>query len=129
MEGKVICSDCHNPHGSAGPQQLARNTVNEVCYQCHAEKRGPFLFEHQPVREDCTNCHNPHGTNQPRLLAVREPWLCQQCHGEPSHPSRLYSGTGIPPNGAVEQLLGRSCTNCHSVIHGSNHPSGSHFFR
>ena len=129
MEGKVVCSDCHNPHGSAGPHQLAKNTVNEVCYQCHAEKRGPFLWEHQPVREDCTNCHNPHGTNQPRMLAVREPWLCQQCHGEAFHPSTFYNGEGIPPNGAAQQLLGRSCTNCHSVIHGSNHPSGSRFTR
>ena len=129
MEGKVVCSDCHNPHGSAGPHQLAKNSVNEVCYQCHAEKRGPFLWEHQPVREDCTNCHNPHGTNQPRMLTVREPWLCQQCHGESFHPSTFYSGTGVPPNGAAQQLIGRSCTNCHSVIHGSNHPSGSRFTR
>ena len=128
-DGKVVCSDCHNPHGSSGPYQLAKNTVNEVCYQCHAEKRGPFLWEHQPVREDCTNCHNPHGTNQPRMLKVRMPFLCQQCHGEAYHPATFYSGTGIPPNGAAQQLIGRSCTNCHSQIHGSNHPSGSRFTR
>lgn len=128
-EGKVVCSDCHNPHGSPGPKQLVKNSVTETCYQCHPEKRGPFLWEHQPVREDCTNCHNPHGSNQPRMLKVREPFLCQQCHGESYHPATLYSGDGIPPNGAAQQLLGRSCTNCHSVIHGSNHPSGSRFTR
>jgi len=128
-EGKVSCSDCHNPHGSPGRTQLAKNTVVETCYQCHAEKRGPFLWEHQPVREDCTNCHNPHGTNQPRMLKVRQPWLCQECHGEAFHPSTFYTGTGVRPNGAAQQLVGRSCTNCHSVIHGSNHPSGSRFTR
>jgi DmsE family decaheme c-type cytochrome len=129
MEGLVVCSNCHNPHGSPGTTLLARNTVNETCYQCHAEKRGPFLWEHQPVREDCTNCHNPHGSTQASLLEIRPPYLCQQCHEEAFHPSTLYSGTGIPPTGAAQQLLGNSCMNCHSTIHGSNHPSGSRFTR
>jgi DmsE family decaheme c-type cytochrome len=129
-EGKVVCSDCHNPHGSAGPSQLVKNTVNETCYQCHAEKRGPFLHEHAPVREDCSICHDPHGSTQPRLLKVRQPFLCQQCHGEAFHPGSLYSGADLPAfGGAAQQLLGKSCINCHSVIHGSNHPSGARLTR
>ena len=128
-EGKVACSDCHNSHGSPGVSLLLNNTVNETCYQCHAEKRGPFLWEHQPVREDCSNCHNPHGSNQQSLLNVRTPFLCQQCHQEAFHPSSLYSATGIPPGGAAQQLLGKDCMNCHSTIHGSNHPSGSRLTR
>lgn len=128
-EGKVVCGDCHNPHGSPGPSQLAKNTINETCYQCHGEKRGPFLWEHQPVREACTLCHDPHGSTQPRMLKVRQPWLCQQCHQEAYHPSTLYSGEGIPPAGAAQQLLMKSCTNCHVKIHGSNHPSGPRFTR
>lgn len=130
-EGKVVCSDCHNPHGSAsGSTQLVKNSVNETCYQCHAEKRGPFLWEHAPVREDCTICHDPHGTNEDRMLKLRSPFLCQQCHNESYHPSTLYSAAGIPEfNGAAQQVLGKSCRNCHSVIHGSNHPSGSRFTR
>lgn len=128
-EGQVACSDCHNPHGSSGPKLLVRGTVNETCYTCHADKRGPFLWEHQPVREDCRNCHTPHGSIQPRLLNARMPYLCQQCHMETFHPSTLYSGTGAPPLGAAQQLLGKSCINCHSQIHGSNHPSGPRFTR
>ncbi len=27
---------------------MAAITPNDKCYECHAEKRGPFLFEHQP---------------------------------------------------------------------------------
>ncbi len=65
-EGKIVCSDCHNPHGSpylgSGAAMLWTNTINETCYKCHAEKRGPFLFEHEPVRENCLNCHDPHGS-------------------------------------------------------------------
>jgi DmsE family decaheme c-type cytochrome len=122
--GLLACSDCHEPHGSSGPSALNRNTVNETCYECHAEKRGPFLWEHAPVREDCTNCHTPHGSNYENLLVARQPWLCQQCHVASRHPSGVYSGTGIPPAGAAQQLLGKACMNCHSQVHGSNHPSG-----
>jgi len=128
-EGKVACSDCHNPHGSSGPKQLAKNSVNETCYQCHAEKRGPFLWEHAPVRDDCTNCHKPHGSNHAYLLKNRVPWLCQQCHLVQFHPSTAYSGTGVPPRGAAQQLLAKGCLNCHSQVHGSNHPSGVRFTR
>jgi len=141
-EGKVVCSDCHNPHGSAGPKLLKEFTTNEVCYNCHAEKRGPYLFEHQPVREDCLNCHTPHGSTQPRLLKQRPPFLCQMCHGEGGHQtiaangSLLPGGTGSVPNqtGATAallnpRLLARGCANCHSQVHGSNSPSGQWFTR
>jgi len=127
-EGKVTCSDCHSPHGSNAPMLLAKATLNDTCTNCHAEKRGPFLWEHQPVREDCSLCHKPHGSVNASLLKQRAPWLCQQCHLAPQHPSTAYSGTGLPtaarPSGA-QQLLGKSCMNCHSEVHGSNHPSGA----
>ncbi len=127
--GKVVCADCHNPHGSAGPKLMKRNTVTETCYTCHAEKRGPLLFEHQPVNEDCTNCHTPHGSNIAPLLRSRPPFLCQECH-DGAH----ASGTPAGPNSAGNQnglaispcanITGRACLNCHSVIHGSNSPAG-----
>lgn len=127
-EGKVACSDCHNPHGSFGPKLLQEASVNDTCYGCHAEKRGPFLWEHAPVRDDCTICHTPHGSNQQRLLNVRTPYLCQQCHQETFHPSTLYSGANLPP-GSGERLLAKGCLNCHTQIHGSNHPSGARLTR
>jgi DmsE family decaheme c-type cytochrome len=122
--GMMSCSDCHNPHGSASTGMLKRNTLNETCYDCHAEKRGPFLWEHAPVREDCSNCHVPHGSNHQNLLTARQPWMCQQCHSANFHPSGIYSGSGLPPDGADQRMLGKQCLNCHSQIHGSNHPSG-----
>jgi DmsE family decaheme c-type cytochrome len=126
-QGRVVCSDCHNPHGSTTDHLLAQETLNETCYECHAEKRGPFLWEHQPARDDCSNCHVPHGSTHAPLLEARGPWLCQQCHMAQFHPSGAYDGSGLPvPSGLApnRNLLAKNCTNCHSEVHGSNHPSG-----
>jgi len=132
-EGKVACSDCHNPHGSAGPKLLNKNTVTETCYTCHAEKRGPFLWEHQPVTEDCTLCHTPHGSNITPLLKSRAPFLCSECHDGPHHskdPAGLSAegaqgGGTLGTNGVSENYTGRACLNCHNLVHGSNHPAGA----
>jgi len=130
-EGKIDCSDCHNPHGSMGPTNLARPTLNETCYQCHAEKRGPFLWEHAPVREDCSICHEPHGSNNPTLLKTRMPQLCQQCHiAGGGHPPTPYGGPNPGPPLGIERRVGAaSCLNCHTEVHGSNHPSGVRWTR
>src|SRR3546814_2224966 len=95
-EGQMACVDCHNPHGTINVALLKTDTVNETCYQCHAEKRGPFLFEHAPVRENCLNCHTPHGSNQHALLVAPVPMLCQQRHSHTRHPNDMSN----------EQLLG-----------------------
>jgi len=129
-EGKVVCSDCHNPHGSAGPKLLKKNTVNETCFACHAEKRGPFLWEHQPVTEDCTNCHTPHGSNITPLLKSRTPFLCSECHDGPHHSKDPAAGSVTGTQGGLtavpsENYTGRACMNCHSMVHGSNHPAGA----
>jgi DmsE family decaheme c-type cytochrome len=127
-DGQMACSDCHAVHGSVGPGLLRAATLNESCYECHAELRGPFLWEHPPAREDCSNCHRPHGSNHAPLLTQRAPWLCQQCHLAQFHPSTALSGSGLPgpslPSGS-QSLLGRNCMNCHPQVHGSNHPSGA----
>jgi DmsE family decaheme c-type cytochrome len=120
-EGKMTCSDCHNPHGSVGDSLLKEVSINDVCYKCHAEKRGPFLYDHPPVRENCLNCHNPHGTNNEFMLNVARPRLCQQCH--------TLGGHSTPGNPFSRFMAGNSCQNCHSQIHGSNNPSGARFQR
>jgi DmsE family decaheme c-type cytochrome len=124
-EGKMTCSSCHNPHGSVTPSLLKENSINDTCYACHAEKRGPFLWEHAPVVESCLNCHDPHGSNNDKMLKLSRPRLCQQCHIETRHPTRPY-GTD---SASLKFVLGRSCSNCHVNIHGSNHPSGFAFTR
>jgi len=147
-EGKVVCSDCHNPMGSPGDtKELKEFTVNETCYNCHAEKRGPLLWEHQPVRDNCLNCHTPHGSNQPRLMKEPLSFLCSTCHSAISNSSggAFGGGHGIPTAGPSSGLRPgfnqgsvlyneapmsqRGCLNCHSQVHGSNSPAGAFFIR
>lgn len=134
-EGKMTCADCHNPHGSRTKPMLNRDSLNQVCYSCHAEKRGPFLWEHAPVRENCANCHVPHGSNHDKLLVAARPYLCQQCHNIQFHPGTFYNASqtaaaGLQIGGVPSQrVIGRSCQNCHTQIHGSNHPSGARWQR
>jgi DmsE family decaheme c-type cytochrome len=119
LEGKMVCSDCHNPHGSFTEAMLRTDSINDTCYKCHAEKRGPFLFEHEPVRENCLNCHNPHGSINQDMLRLSMPRLCYECHT-----------IGHAQSGPNSQFtMGQACLNCHSQIHGSNSPSGFLFNR
>jgi DmsE family decaheme c-type cytochrome len=127
--GQLACSDCHATHGSSTPSLLGRPTLNQTCYTCHAEKRGPFLWEHAPASEDCTLCHTPHGSIHPALLKKRAPLLCQQCHSQAGHPSLPQTAAGLPGGSPSGALLAGSCTNCHSQVHGSNHPSGVKLMR
>lgn len=122
-EGKMECTNCHNPHGSYTESLLKKATVNDVCFQCHAEKRGPFLWEHPPVVENCLNCHDPHGTINDNLLKVARPRLCQRCHNAANnHPAN-------PRNPKSVFAVNSGCVNCHSQIHGSNSPGGQFFHR
>lgn len=128
--GFFACSSCHQSHGSTTRALMQKNTVNDTCYQCHADKRGPFLWEHRPAVDDCTNCHNPHGTNNVPMLKVRMPYLCQNCHQDANHSNVALSGSALTPGSANSRyVLGRQCANCHHKVHGTNHPSGARLQR
>jgi DmsE family decaheme c-type cytochrome len=127
QEGKMGCSTCHNPHGSDNVRMLREgHSITEACTTCHAEKRGPFLFEHAVGRENCVTCHDPHGSNNDRLLVAKQPMLCQRCHIATRHPSTIYDQTQV--NNRNNRIVGRGCVNCHSMVHGSNHPTSGKFF-
>lgn len=121
-EGWMDCSSCHNPHGTVTDKLVDAPSVNDNCTSCHADKRGPFLWEHAPVTENCTNCHEPHGSITGRMLKLPVPRLCQTCHVATAHPSTPYAPTD-------RRVFARGCLQCHQNIHGSNHPSGAAFTR
>jgi len=127
--GQMTCTACHAPHGSPADFALKQSTINNTCYDCHAEKRGPFLWEHPAATDDCSNCHLAHGSVQPALLVKRPPLLCQECHAPAGHPQVAYGPGGLPAGTPQPYLLVGGCVNCHSAVHGSNHPSGSKLMR
>ena len=129
-EGALTCSSCHNPHGSQNVRLLKTGTtVDEACASCHAEKRGPYLWEHAPVANACVTCHDPHGSNNDRLLVAKLPFLCQRCHVTSRHPPTVYEGYLLGNSTNANKIYGRQCVVCHQQIHGSNAPSGQFFLR
>jgi DmsE family decaheme c-type cytochrome len=137
-EGKVSCSSCHNPHGAMSQGMVKQETINVQCWSCHADKRGPFLFQHPAVEENCLSCHAPHGSSHAKLLNERVPNLCQDCHDWSRHPGTAYSGdqgfVRIPGSSTTTpntRFVARACLNCHNSIHGSNAPAtrGKHLTR
>jgi DmsE family decaheme c-type cytochrome len=121
-EGLIQCGDCHNPHGTVLPKQVRMAaTQDAVCFKCHADKQGPFVFEHEPVKiEGCTSCHIPHGGANPHMLRVSNVnLLCLQCHTMTPMGASVGSPPGTPSFHS-QQTFFKSCTLCHIQIHGSN---------
>ncbi len=121
VDGKMSCSSCHNPHGTVTENLIAHISSRDNCLSCHADKRGPFLWEHPPASEDCLNCHDPHGTTRENMLKLGLPRLCQSCH------AGGHGGRTRDP--ADRSVIGTSCLQCHGQVHGSNHPSGRTLLR
>jgi DmsE family decaheme c-type cytochrome len=114
-EGLVKCTDCHDAHGTFNANNVKSTAdQNNICTKCHAETRGPWVYEHAAVKgEGCTGCHTPHGSQNPRMLNVANiNQLCNQCHSPVAASTIHGAGAGSadrPP-----------CINCHTMIHGSN---------
>ena len=127
-EGKISCADCHNPH--KGPAVLGGGTSlaveQDTCGKCHIAQRGPFVFEHEAIREGCTTCHQPHGSVNPRMLVERNHVLCLKCHfQQQTAAGKIFIG-GQEHSGR----LGRgTCwsAGCHEAVHGSQVGSSLRF--
>jgi DmsE family decaheme c-type cytochrome len=116
-EGLVKCTDCHNQHGGFLTRQLrATATEDTVCFKCHSDKAGPFVYQHHALVEGCVACHTPHGSSNPRLLKRSQVnLLCLECHSFTVDPN----GPATPTFHNQAQKY-QACTMCHTQIHGSN---------
>jgi DmsE family decaheme c-type cytochrome len=129
LEGAMNCSDCHNPHGGYEQKQVKLAVgADAACVKCHANKQGPFVYEHAPLKvEGCATCHTPHGASNSKMLKrpqVRQ--LCLECHSSITNPSDdLAPNAPSFHNQATVRYL--ECTVCHAAIHGSN--TNKDFFR
>ena len=117
-EGLITCSNCHNPHGGFLTRQLRASAAQDaICFTCHTDKAGPFVFEHAPVKTDgCVSCHAPHGSSNPRLLRRSNVnLLCLECHT-----LTVDSAAPAIPSFHNQAQKYQACTMCHVAIHGSN---------
>ena len=118
--GGMTCLDCHSPHAVQG-QTVKMTTQGELpCMNCHAEKRGPFVFDHVTGEGGtCLSCHQPHGSNNPKMLLwARVDQLCLSCHSQTGGPATL--GSQPPSFHDLRSPRYRNCTTCHVAVHGSN---------
>ena len=122
LEGRMTCTDCHEPHGQNIHQisgGLGMQSRDAVCIRCHKEQTSPHVFQHEAMREGCTTCHNPHGSVNRGMLVQRDANLCLRCHAQIQNGSdRVYIGkmdhTGLLRSGTCWS------SGCHSSVHGSN---------
>ena len=124
-ENAMSCVDCHNPHGSTRTAVLQAFGANEPgCLNCHGDKRGPFAFEHEPVRfESCATCHEPHGSTNPRMLTRQE--VAAGVSRMPCQSARVrircaWREWFRPAFHDLRSPVYRNCTVCHQAIHGSH---------
>ena len=116
-EGLIQCNDCHSPHGTFRPKQLRTDAAGDaVCYKCHSEKQGPFVYQHEAKMEGCIACHSPHGSTNPRMLVQNQVnLLCLSCHSLSAD-----VGPSATPTFHNQSQKYQACTLCHTAIHGSN---------
>jgi len=128
LEGKISCADCHEPHKGpalkSGGTQLAG--TNETCFKCHSVQRGPFVFEHEALRQGCNTCHQPHGSVNQRMLTERNQTLCLKCHFQEQKAAGIIV---IGGRDHTSSLTRGACwsAGCHEAVHGSQTSSSLRF--
>lgn len=119
-EGRMLCTDCHNPHGGGLSAWRNAPEARELCLTCHSRQQGPFAYSHPPAEEDCLLCHRPHGSSEDRLLVSGEPFLCLRCHTVTHSQHDVATPPGTPPPLSQQLLFFSRCTVCHLQVHGSD---------
>jgi len=120
-EGKMSCTDCHDPHSQEGVRPGSPKSPfskNELCAKCHRDQTRPFVFEHEALREGCTTCHNVHGSINDKMLKERDANLCLKCHTQVNFPNMGHSTSHVTTKMPFGTCWSGSC---HISVHGSNY--------
>jgi predicted CXXCH cytochrome family protein len=126
-EGRMSCADCHDPHKGTAVKAGATSLLseNQLCFKCHVAQRGPFVFEHEALREGCTTCHDVHGSVNDKMLKARNAALCLKCHFQQQTSAGLFIGG--TEHGRFLQVGTCWTAGCHEAIHGSRVSSSLRF--
>jgi hydrogenase expression/formation protein HypE len=100
-----LCTTCHY-------RDAWTDAVGARASQGRAARRATTRMDRRTI--ECWSC--------------RMPMLCQRCPRRDAPSSSIYDKDEITVNKS-NRMFGRSCVNCHSNVHGSNHPSGQFFMR
>ena len=132
IEGKITCSNCHNPHGALSKAMLNYETIPQLCTTCHQEKRGPFVYTRRSRRTASPAITRTGRTTtacspKRRRMSAR---TATTLRGTPAR-STTQAAAGTTPATPNTRLIARGCINCHYFVHGSNAPAmrGKFFLR
>jgi predicted CXXCH cytochrome family protein len=119
-QGKLQCTSCHEPHGTANRAFLVVPADDDqLCRACHHLRDFDVSAHGNRVSATtdlgCAACHRPHdawpGTP---LLTAREPDLCLPCHQVQgtrwTTSSSRHGGRAIP---GMRQGVAITCSTCH----------------
>lgn len=129
-EARMSCADCHSLHEgdaiSGGGTSIQKQ--NAMCISCHPEQRGPFVFEHEALREGCVSCHNAHGSVNQKMLTERDSSLCVKCHVQEQLPAATTTFLiGGRDHSSFSSRGSCFSAGCHEAVHGSNVSSSLRF--
>ncbi len=104
-----MCTNCHSGDMGIGWHAGPHGANDVGCADCHQSHARLDAVQQTSTQADvCADCHQLQRNETRKAFAhpiAEEKLACTDCHGM------------------------QGCMNCHSQVHGSNHPSGSKLTR
>lgn len=119
------CMNCHTPHGSTNAA-LLKARMPWLCQECHSDSA-----PHPGGVYSGNNLPGGAQANANKTGGLSNVLGAGATLRTPQSLNAINPVTGLPVTAAAgsPQIMMRGCVNCHSQVHGSNHPGGQRFTR